>query len=52
MKLPQNISDWPAEWRELYEERAGIMEHQGNMSKYAAERLAEQDTRRHAEKQP
>jgi hypothetical protein len=52
MKLPQNIVDWPAEWKELLLERAAIMEHEGKMSRYAAERLAEQDTRRHAEKAP
>ena len=52
MKLPDKISDWPQEWKELLNERAAIMEFEGNMSRYAAERLAEQDTRRHAEKQP
>ena len=49
-KLPQDVLDWPAEWRELYLERAAIMQFEGNMSKFAAERLAEQDTRRTAER--
>lgn len=49
MQLPPNIAEWPAEWRELWSERAGIMEHEGKMSKYAAERLAELDTRKTAE---
>lgn len=50
MKLPDKIADWPPEWKELLNERASIMQFEGNMSRYAAERLAEQDTRRTAEK--
>lgn len=48
--LPQNIREWPEEWLELYRERASIMQFDGNMTKFAAERLAERDTRRTAEK--
>jgi len=50
MKLPENRAEWPSDWKEVFEERAGIMEHQGNMTRYAAERLAEIDTRNWAEK--
>ena len=39
--LPAAVSDWPGSWRELYEERAGIMEHDGGLSREAAERQAE-----------
>jgi hypothetical protein len=28
---------WPADWRELWEERAGIAEYDGNMSRGEAE---------------
>jgi hypothetical protein len=43
--LPTRISDWPAKWRELYEERAGIMEFQGNLRREDAERNAEANIR-------
>ena len=43
--LPTRIADWPAKWRELYEERAGIMEFQGNMRREDAERNAEANIR-------
>ncbi len=49
-RLPEKIADWPPEWKELMLERASIMEFEGKMTRYAAERLAEQDTRRTAEK--
>ena len=48
-KLPLNVKDWPAEWKELLWERASIMEYEGNMSRKWAEFEAEKDTRRHAE---
>jgi hypothetical protein len=44
-ELPIRIANWPAYWRELYEERAGIMEHQANMPKDVAERNAEANIR-------
>ena len=44
--LPEKIADWPDKWRELYEERAGIMEFAGNISKATAESLAEKEIRR------
>ena len=43
--LPTYVKDWPTYWRELYEERAGIMEFQGNMRKEDAERNAEANIR-------
>lgn len=48
MTLPPNIAAWPKKWRELYEERAGIMEFQsvGTMSRQVAEIRAEQDIRK------
>jgi hypothetical protein len=44
-QLPARPQDWPAKWRELYEERAGIMEFQGNMRREDAERNAEANIR-------
>lgn len=35
------ISEWPAEAREEYEERAAILEHEARMGKDRAERAAE-----------
>jgi len=46
VKLPLNKSDWPAEWKELCEERAAIKEYQGNIPRKQAEREAEADIRR------
>ena len=47
MILPLSIRDWPAEWRELYEERAGIMQEQdGDMAKKMAEAKAAEDIRK------
>ena len=46
VNLPPNIAAWPARWRELYEERAGIMEYQANLSRPTAEFRAEQDIRK------
>ena len=46
--------DWEgggAEWRELYQERAGIMEFEGHMSRERAEKLAELDVRKLCERQ-
>jgi hypothetical protein len=48
MILPRNVADWPLCWREIFEERAGIMEFQGNLSRAEAERKAELDVRRQA----
>ena len=45
-QLPIQVAAWPAYWRELYEERAGIMEYLGNMERKAAEFTAERAVRR------
>jgi hypothetical protein len=46
MILPLLIHEWPAEWRELWAERAGIMEYEGNLTRSAAEREAAADIRK------
>jgi len=48
-QLPRKLSDWPESWRFLYEERAGLMEFCGGLSRAEAERQAEQDIRHSAE---
>lgn len=48
MNLPPNRAAWPARWKEVYEERAAIMEFQANLSREIAEFRAEQDVRRQA----
>jgi hypothetical protein len=48
MNLPPNRAAWPARWRERYEERAGIIEFQANVSRQTAEFRAEQDIRKQA----
>jgi hypothetical protein len=44
--LPRNVKDWPLLWKEKYEERAGIMQFQGNLTRDEAERCAEDDIRK------
>lgn len=39
--LPAEIEDWPDDWRYVYEERAAIMEYDGNLSRPEAEQWAE-----------
>ncbi len=46
MNLPPNPAAWPARWRDLYEERAGIIEYQSNVSRLTAETRAEMDIRK------
>jgi hypothetical protein len=48
LKLPDRIADWPKKWRELYEERAALIEYQANLLRSTAEFRAEQDTRKQA----
>lgn len=48
MNLPLNRAAWPAKWRELWEERAGIIEFMANLSRQTAELRAEQDIRKQA----
>ena len=45
MILPRFRKDWPAEWLELWAERAAVMEYCSNMSRPEAEYRADQDTR-------
>ncbi len=40
-ELATEITDWPEDWREVYEERAAIMEYDGNMPRPQAEQWAE-----------
>lgn len=46
MNLPAKIADWPAFYRELWAERAAIMETEGKMWRSRAEREAEADIRK------
>ena len=39
--LPADVQAWPEDWRFLWDERAGIMEHCGALSRAVAERGAE-----------
>jgi hypothetical protein len=40
--LPVEIAEWPAEWRERYEERAAIIEYDAGKSRAEAEVLADE----------
>jgi len=46
MNLPPNPAAWPARWKELWAERAAIMEYQANMTREVAEYRAAQDIRK------
>lgn len=47
--LPESVATWPAEARERFEERAGILEFDGGLAREVAEREAERLERvRHA----
>lgn len=48
MNLPPNRAAWPAKWREAFEERAGIMEFDANLSRFTAETRAEMEVRKQA----
>ena len=39
--LPDNLKSWPEEWLDGFEERAGIMEFDGDLDRMEAEQLAE-----------
>ena len=43
--LPSDLSDWPEEWHESYEERAAIMEYDGELDRLEAEERAEEIVR-------
>ena len=47
-KLPLNLKDWPLLWKELYEERAGIIEAEARLPRDVAQKLAEEDIRKQA----
>jgi hypothetical protein len=49
MNLPADRNRWPAEWLELWAERAAIMEMDGNLHRASAEFRAEQDIRKLAQ---
>jgi hypothetical protein len=51
MILQPTIENWPDEWKFLWHERAGIMEHEGNMTRERAQKLAELDIRKLCERQ-
>jgi hypothetical protein len=51
MSLPAQISNWPASWRELFAERAAIMEFDALLPRDQAELLAESETRRTADEE-
>ncbi len=40
-ELPNDVTDWSPDWWEEFEERAAIMEFDGNMSRLDAETWAE-----------
>ena len=46
MNLPLKRDRWPADWLQLFEERAGIIEFCGNVSRLTAEARAEADIRK------
>ena len=48
MNLPVKLRDWPPEYLELWNERAGIIEYMANVSRFTAEFRAEQDIRKQA----
>ena len=52
MILPADRRKWPAEWYELYQERAAIMAVEGHMPIWKAEREAESDIRKVCRNQP
>jgi hypothetical protein len=52
MILPLKIADWPLHWKELFEERAGIIEFSGRgVTRESAEFWAEKDIRRQASRE-
>ena len=52
MHLPKEIAAWPPAWREVFEERAGIIEYLGNVSRFTAEFRAEEQVRKQARELP
>jgi hypothetical protein len=48
MNLPAQIAAWPPRYRELYEERAALIEFMANLSRQTAEFRAQEDIRKQA----
>jgi hypothetical protein len=46
MNLPANPAAWPARWKELWAERAAIIEYDANVSRLTAETRATLDIRK------
>jgi hypothetical protein len=46
MTLPPNPAAWPPRWKELWAERAAIIEYEANVSRFTAETRAEMDIRK------
>ena len=49
--LPSSLTAWPETWRSAFEERAGIIEFDGNIPRDDAERYAEACVRREYQQQ-
>ena len=43
--LPPDLADWPEDWRDYFEERAGIFEADGELPRAQAEQQADTETR-------
>ena len=50
MVLPEKIREWPPEFYELWVERSSIMEFCAHLPRWKAEREAERDVRKLAER--
>jgi hypothetical protein len=46
MNLPPNPAAWPAYWKELWAERAAIIEYEAGISRFTAETRATMDIRK------
>lgn len=46
--LPNDIELWPESYRELWNERAGVIEFEANFPRWKAEIMAESDIRKQA----
>ena len=52
MTLPPKVAFWPKLYRELWEERAALMEFEAGYPRRDAEAAAEEDIRKLAAKEP
>jgi hypothetical protein len=46
------LANWPPDWREVWEERAAIMEYDANLPRHEAEKLAFEDVKRQMARTP